>query len=212
MNDASDHCDAEWEDLWTGMCGDSTRGCYRTGATNVTLLDTAANRVVNTVALSSSHEATTTLIGAEPDDSATELDIPYRLGRRGPYQIRGRVGTPKLMRLKDYNGDGDALEFALFDAWSCSDLLTTLVGYSRRTDRVVQYVIRLSWSDGGETKLLTTRWMEHLFSQKPRRPGEWKYTATYPPGVYEDYEIRYVRDNEDFEGTCRVRSTPEAGE
>jgi hypothetical protein len=46
--------------------------------------------------------------------------------------VAARFGKPKIMLLKDYNGDGEALEFALFDAWTCSDLVTTLIGYSRR--------------------------------------------------------------------------------
>jgi hypothetical protein len=43
------------------------------------------------------------------------------------------------MCLRDHNGDGDALEFALFDAPACMGLETTLVGYSRARDKVIQY-------------------------------------------------------------------------
>jgi hypothetical protein len=53
------------------------------------------------------------------------------------YHVEGvskdREGKPAIMRMRDYNGDGKALEFALFDALACMGLETTLIGYSAAT-------------------------------------------------------------------------------
>ena len=52
-------------------------------------------------------------------------------------------GKPTIMWLKDYNGDGTAWEFALFNAEACMGLATTLIGYSERQDKVIQYQTQL---------------------------------------------------------------------
>lgn len=82
-----------------------------------------------------------------------------------------------------------------------------MIGYSRRRDRVIQYPIRIEWREtGGKAEVVNTHWIEHLFTEPPVRPGVWKYTNIYPPGVREDYEIHYDAGHERFEGTCRVRA------
>lgn len=209
MNVTSTDCPAGWEEDWTKICPESTRGCAYSGMTKVSLMDTAEARVINTLDVWGSHDAMAT-IGVSPSHGAKDsLDIPYRLGRGGPYYVEAPFGKPKIMLLKDYNGDGEALEFALFSAWTCSDLLTTLIGYSRRNDRVIQYPVRLSWIEPNEKPVVVSvYWVEHLFSSKPQRPGYWKYRSIYPPGVYEEYEIRYLPDREAFEGTCHVWEAP----
>jgi len=194
------HCDPHWRELET--CPDATRGCYRSGPTRVSLVDTATQKVINTIVIRDANDAPTTFMGHVTGEGHDSLDVPYRAGSGGPYPVVAG-GRAKILTLKDYNGDGDATELALFDAWSCSDLLTTLIGYSRRRDRVIQYPVRLRWNNGDSTKEVTSFWVEHLFSSKPERPGVWKYVSRYP-GATETYEIRYVAADEAFVGTCRV--------
>jgi hypothetical protein len=109
------------------MCGDSTRGCYYSGATRVSLIDTIDDRIVNTVVIRGPEDAMTTLLGRTA-----------RAGERAPY-------------------------------------------------------------------VTSSHWVEHLFGSRPLRPGFWKYTATYPPDVFEDYEIQYSAAAEAFEGVCHIR-------
>ena len=84
-------------------CPDWTRGSYYSGPTRVSLVDVPAGKIINTID-----------IKEEPNDDT--FDIPYKVRA---LIIRCRVlskaeGKPADSRLKDYNGDGQALEFALF--------------------------------------------------------------------------------------------------
>lgn len=199
------NCDDGWKELSMASCPGSTRGWSYQGPTRVSLVDTATNAIINTIVIRDSRDAPSTLIGAERGPGRDSLEVPYWLGDGGPYAVTN--GKPRILLLKDYNGDGDAAEFALFDAWSCSDLLTTLIGYSRKRDRVVRYPVRLRWTVGESSEEITANWVEHLFTQPPQRPGHWKYTARHP-GADETYEIRYDAGREELVGTGVVRFPP----
>lgn len=118
------------------------------------------------------------------------------LGREGPYAVRGRgrFGKPELLRLRDYNGDGEPLEVAFFDAESSSDLLTMVVGYEPRVDRLRQYTFHVIASErGGATRVYDTDWLEGLFwfGVQPHRPPRWKFQADYPGGPHEWYDVSF---------------------
>ena len=117
-------------------CPEETRGSYYNGATRVSLVDTQTRRIINTLK-----------IRQEYNEGADEFDIPYKIHSGSYYHVAGvpagREGKPTIMWLRDYNGDGQALEFALFDALACMGLQTTLIGYSERQDKVIQYPTRL---------------------------------------------------------------------
>jgi hypothetical protein len=97
-----------------------------------------------------------------------------------------------LLWLRDYDGDGQAAEFALFDAVTCSLLFTTLIGYSQQLDRVIQYEIRGSWrSPGGKWERSASSWAIGLFATPPRRPGYWRYAWDAPGANHSEYEVWY---------------------
>lgn len=176
-------------------CPDETRGSYYDGPTRVSLFDTKARRIINTVEIRDEHIR-------EKDF----FELPYKI--RGSYYhvpgVRlGREGKPTIMWFRDYNGDGRALEFALFDALACMGLETTLVGYSVAQDKVLQYQVHLTTSQDGEPEARVSGWADYLFSQKPIRPGYWKYEIDYRGrgGTLDQYEIRYNKQAERFEGT-----------
>ncbi|HWS53538.1 MAG TPA: hypothetical protein VN228_05405 [Pyrinomonadaceae bacterium] len=176
-------------------CPDQTRGSHYHGPTRVSLLDTAAGRVINTVRVM-------------PDDEGAEdvFDIPYRLRPGNHYHVEGgderKEGRAVVTRLRDYNGDGESLEFALYDAVACMPLMTALYGYSRRQDRVVQYDFHLEVSDGGKISRQVWRWVDYLFAREPARPGRWNYEIDYRGrgGSLDGFEIRYNPSLERFEG------------
>jgi hypothetical protein len=176
----------------TYTCPEETRGHYYSGQTRVSLVDTRTRRVLNTVKVTE-----------EGEDS---FDIPYKI-HAGYYHVprvaKGREGTPVIMWLRDYNGDGRAEEFALFDALACMGLPTTLIGYSESKDRVVQYPVSLEVTEGAKRSETTTYWPDYLFSRKPQRPGYWKYEIDYRgrAGTLDKWEIRYNRQAERFEGS-----------
>jgi hypothetical protein len=178
-------------------CPDETRGSYYDRPTRVSLFDTEARKLINTIVVR--------------DEHITEKDflhLPYRIRAGGYYHVAGvaagQEGKPTLIWLRDYNGDGRALEFALFDALACMGLETTLIGYSRAQDKVIQYPIRLTVTDvAGERSTRQSLWADYLFSKTPETPGHWKYEIDYRGrgGTLDQYEIRYNPQAERFEGT-----------
>ena len=174
-------------------CPDETRGSYYSGPTRVSLVDSQAGKIINTV-----------LVKERPEEDS--FDIPYKI--RGSYYdvagvTKGREGKPTIIALKDYNGDGKALEFALFDAVACMGLQTALFGYSLRQDRVIQYRIVLSVGHGRPRSREVSVWIDYLFSKKSDAPRHWKYEIDYRGrgGTLDQYEIRYNLQLERFEGT-----------
>jgi hypothetical protein len=176
-------------------CPEETRGYYLSGPLRVSLLDTRTRRVINTLKVTQEY--------AEGVDT---FDIPYKI-HEGYYRVPGvrvrREGKPVIMWLRDYNGDGRAQEFALFDALACMGLPTTLIGYSESKDRVIQYPVNLSVMEEGKRSQKTTYWPDYLFSRQPNRPGYWKYEIDYTGrgGSLDRWEIRYDMRRESFEGT-----------
>lgn len=171
-----------------------TRGSYYSGPTRVSLVDPQAGRVINTVKILS-----------EESDS---FDLPYAISGEHYYHVEGAAkgtdGKPTILFLKDYNGDGKATEFALFDAQACMGLATTLIGYCERQDKVVQYQTHLSIKDSkGKKSDRTERWTDYLFGREPQSPGVWSYDIDYRgrAGSLDKYEIHYDKKTERFEGT-----------
>jgi hypothetical protein len=179
-------------------CPEETRGSYYRGPARVSLVDTEAGRVVNTLK-----------IIEEDADGADEVDIPYRIHSGGYYYVEGvaegREGRPTILRLKDFNGDGRAHEFALFDAEACMGLETALFGYSEKQDRVIQYPVSLTVTDGrGKKTTEVLNWMDYLFAKEQTAPGRWKYQIDYRGrgGSLDSYEVHYDPAAERFEGTA----------
>lgn len=85
-------------------------------------------------------------------------------------------------------------------------LQTTLIGYSEKQDRVIQYPVKLEVIAGAKRSMRTSTWADYLFSSKPRRPGYWKYEVDYRgrAGTLDKWEIRYNPAREQFEGKLIV--------
>jgi hypothetical protein len=174
-------------------CPDQTRGSYYSGPTRVSLLNSKTNSVINTV-----------IVKEDDEDS---FDLPYAIRKGYYYRVapvtkNGIEAKPTIMWLRDYNGDGKPLEFALFDAQACMGLGTTLIGYSEKQDRVIEYPVQLDVIEGSKHSSRVTPWADYLFSKKPVRPGYWKYEIDYRgrAGTLDKWEIRYDPAKEQFEG------------
>jgi hypothetical protein len=179
------------DDLYT--CPEYTRGSHYSGPTRVSLVDPQTKTILNTIKI----------LNFEGYDS---FDIPYHIQSGHYYHVpgvsKGKEGKPTIMWLKDYNGDGRAQEFALFDAIACMGLPTTLIGYSEAQDRVIQYPVTLTVVAGKQKSTRTSLWVDYLFSQRPERPGVWKYAIDYRGrgGTLDAYEVRYLPAEEKFSG------------
>ncbi len=178
-------------------CPDQTRGSYYQGPTRVSLLDSVTRKLINTISVSS-----------YDSDSGDTLDLPYDIRPRYYYLVektspRTGQGKPTIIWFRDYNNDGKALEFALFDAPACMGLQTTLIGYSEKQDQVIQYPIQLEVTEDGKQGPWNTFWADYLFTKYPRRPGQWKYEVDYRGrgGSLDKWEVKYNAAKEHFEGT-----------
>lgn len=176
-------------------CPEETRGSYWRGPTRVSLVDTASNSVINTVKIKDGS-----------DNASDEFDLPYLIRADSYYHVEGvkggQEGKPTVIRLRDYNGDGKAQEFALFDADGCMALSTLLVGYSGRQDRVILYPVRLTVLDQGRRSTEVGDWAPFLFHEKPESPGHWSFVVDYRGrgGTLDRYEFRYDGRAEEFVG------------
>lgn len=180
----------------TYSCPDYTRGSHYSGAARVSLFDPATNRIINTISISGAYE--------EGGDS---FDLPYAIRAGFYYRVappprKGVEAKPTIMWLRDYNGDGKALEFPLCDAQACMGLQTTLIGYSQKQDRVIQYPVSLEVREGRKRSERVSPWADYLFSKKPLRPGYWKYEIDYRgrAGSLDKWEVQYNPAKERFEG------------
>ncbi len=138
--------------------------------------------------------------------ATTPSIFPYRIESGLYYHVagvpKGKEGKPTIMWLKDYNGDGQAWEFALFDAVACMGLPTTLIGYREAQDRVIQYPVALTVISGNQKSTRTVLWVDYLFSKRPESPGFWKYAIDYRgrAGSLDTYEVRYLPQDGKFTG------------
>lgn len=182
------------DDLYT--CPEVTRGSYYSGPTRVSLVDNKKMKIINTLTIKNGEDS---------------FDIPYKIREGvGPYYVGsvmpGESGTPTIMKLKDYNGDGKVLEFALFDSVACISPLSGLIGYSVIRDKVIQYPIKLTiYQEDEKSKTETSNW-EGLFSVEPKQPGYWdtEGDSRGRGGCLEKQITRYDKTNEMFVGTLTL--------
>jgi len=172
-------------------CPDQTTGHFYRGVTRISLVDPRNNQVINTVPVVSS------------ETNRSTFDIPYKI-HGGFYHVEGPLneygeGTPRLLWLRDYIGGGAPLQFAFFNAFNCTIVETTLFGYSKSRDRVVNYPIHLTEHDGTSVTHRDTVWLNHFMLRKALRPGYWKWQVRGQDGSTR-YEVKYDRAKEAFDG------------
>jgi hypothetical protein len=176
-------------------CPEETLGSYYSGPTRISLVDSESGRSINTISI---------LHDGQTEDS---FDIPYRILPGYYYQVPGKPpgveGKPALLALRDLNGDGLALETAFYEKQSCMGLPITLIGYSRKRDRVIQYPVQLRRGESARPE--TMLWVDYLFAESPASPGHWVFKVDYRGrgGCLDSYDVRYDRVQEKFRGTLR---------
>ena len=178
------------DELYT--CPDQTRGSYYSGRTRISLYNPTSNTIINTLKVT-----------LESEDNADSFDVPYSIHKGYYYRVEKPGNKPTIMWLHDYNGDGQAFEFALFNAQACMGLETALFGYSERQDKVIQYPITLKVIENGSTTNQTQMWADYLMIKTPESAGHWKYEVDYRGrgGLLEKWEVKYDRLKESFAGT-----------
>ena len=174
------------------MCPEQTRGHYYSGISHVSLINSQTKTIIQTLEIQS-----------DDNNEGNKLDLPYLIQNAYYYHVpkigKNKEGKPQILLLKDYNQDGKKYEFALFDAIACMGLETTLIGYSEKQDKVIQYQTELITKDSKKTQY----WTDYLFTKKPNKQGVWQYEIDYRgrAGSLDKYEIHYDKERELFYGT-----------
>jgi hypothetical protein len=101
--------------------------------------------------------------------------------QNGPYYVprvnTNKEGLPKILNLRDLTGEGVAGQFVLFEYEACAISLTTVFGFSPKSDRAVQYGVE-TLNESGKPEVVP--WVEQVFGEKPIGPGHWDFT--WEPG------------------------------
>jgi len=106
-------------------------------------------------------------------------------------------GTPHLLNLRDFTGDGNAAEFPLFIYDACGIASGSVFGYAVESDKAVQYPVLVL--ETGE-KPRVEEWIEQVFSHKPLTPGNWRFTWRPGHGSEDiiDEDVSFDRVNQRF--------------
>lgn len=157
-------------------CPDEVTGSAYRGRARLSLVDTSRNAVVQTLPISGWF--------------GPQLELPYAIRSGHAYETSGDPDAngerkPRLLFLRDLNGDGKAHELALFARANCAEMRTTILGYDAVRDRVVQY--RFVEDDGA------SHWIDSLLAQPPVEPGHWRYRTDTRGrgGALIEYDVRF---------------------
>jgi hypothetical protein len=153
-------------------CADWVYGDHWYGPARLSLFDATNKKLINTIEIQGMYE------GTEEKDHG--FPIPFQV-QNGSYYVprvgSDKEGAPIILNLRDLTGEGVAGQFVLFEYEACAISLTTVLGYSPKSDRAVQYgVERLT--ESGKPEVVS--WVEQVFGAKPIRPGHWDFT--WEPG------------------------------
>ena len=152
-------------------CGDSVYGDHWYGPTRLSLIDAAKHELLNTLEVPDFFE--------HPGDQHS-FPIPFFVSNdfyNVPRPNSKGEGTPKILNLSDLTGEGYAGQFVLFEYEFCGTALTSVLGYSRVSDRAVQYQVEVLGE--GDTLFFDT-WVATIFGRKSASPGHWDFT--WEPG------------------------------
>ena len=132
-------------------CGTTVDGDYWEGPARLSLMDSTAARLLNTVAISGRGDSFRLPFFV----SSTYYHVPHANAEK--------KGTPEILYLQDLTGRGVASEFVLFMYDACGIVSTGVSGYDARSDRVLQYPVEVQKADGKHAGL----WAEQIFATKP---------------------------------------------
>ena len=192
---------------------------YYSGKIRFSLLDTKLKRIINTIEVQGyqifkGHEGF-----FELPFSIRNPDITDELAGLKYHATGGTDSTDGkavILYLDDYNGDGDKLEFALYDQMSCMLASSILYGYSKKQDKVVNYLTQYQvyetiydneqpMHDTSYNK--TDTWVGHNYVYKADKNGNIVYTIDYRGRggelVYDS--VHYNSEKECFEGVLDMR-------
>lgn len=174
-------------------CPELSRGWFKHGRTRISLVNMRSRKIINTVRV----------VTGDMQEPRDLFDIPYRIESGHYYAVpgvpAGTEGIPKLIELRDIDGDGSLLEFALYEMPACTGPDTFVFGYDVRQDRVVHYPAYLTIDGRHELQ----SGLDQFFCQKPVEPRHWIYRLYYNAGQECAFDIRFLPVRGRFEGSVQ---------
>jgi hypothetical protein len=152
-------------------CGDSVYGDHWYGPTRLSLVDPAKGKVLNTIEVPDFFE--------HPGDGQS-FPIPFFVPNDFydvPNPNSRKEGRPKILNLRDLTGEGYPGQFVLFEYEFCGIPLTSVLGYSRTSDKAVQYQVEVLRSNAAPSR---ETWVAAIFGRPTVSRGHWDFT--WEPG------------------------------
>jgi hypothetical protein len=152
-------------------CGDSVYGDHWYGPTRLSLLDAEKHKILNTLEVPDFFE--------HPGDGYS-FPIPFFVSNdfyHVPNPDSKNEGAPRILNLRDLTGEGYPGQFVLFEYEFCGTPLTSVLGYSRVSDKAVQYPVEVLGSNGLPGLEI---WVASIFGRPTVSPGHWDFT--WEPG------------------------------
>ena len=170
-------------------CSGWVYGEYWYGPTRLSLFDTTANVLLNTITI---HRGEILNPGG-----ADEFNLPFAVSNKYYYvdalNANGE-GHPALLHSRQF-ADDSAVIFPLFDYGTCSMVATGAFGYSKNVDQVMAFPTLVE----AEGKAPVVRmWVPQVFAQYPSTPGHWRFT--WRPGHGSD---AVITENVSFDSNDR---------
>ena len=120
-------------------------------------------------------------------------------------------GLSEILYLDDYNGDGDALEFAIYLSGDCMTCESALFGYSKKQDRLIKFEfdIKQIANDSAGNEIIyniSPDWLGYTFSMKFKNK-KLKYQIDYRGrgGCLDKFDLEYDSEHEIFRGVEDIR-------
>lgn len=228
------HVSISLDDMYT--CPEYTQGkTYFLGQSFVSLLDTKDNKVINTIEINSedSFYSNVDTVGTQilhHSNFSSILPVSALKRQQNGHAMSGKYfttgstdstdGLVQLLYLEDFNGDGKALEFAMFENFACASTASTLYGYSTGQDHVIQYPVNYTlysqvYDTEGNATAKDTMWHEKgywvtsLFAMKPKGfPRSYEIDFRGRGGSYNRYSVEYNTVKEAFDIIDDARIKP----
>ena len=215
-------------------CPEYTMGkAYFEGKTFLSVVSADKNTMINTIQIKNDYTVTDTVGNTivHKTYAGTIVPVSARKRQRSRGAMSGKYftthatdttdGAVEILHLEDFNQDGKAHEFAVFENFGCAGTSCTLYGYSIMQDKVIHYTFKTTyqadvWRD--TIKVLnkdtmyteTVYWADALFTLTPK-PFPIKFAIDFRGrgGEYNYYYFNYDKKRELFTQTIDSRSKEE---
>lgn len=148
-------------------CGTAVYGDYWKGTGGLSVVDTVDRKAISTISLN-------------------RIQLPFYV--EGYYYHVPRAdqthkGKPELLHLSDITGEGQPLQFVLYEYSACGIASGEVFGYRAVTDAVVHYQIEVVEGK----KRHTESSVENIFDHRAVRPGYWNFRWRPGHGIDDTY-------------------------